>query len=271
MSAWIPALTIGAVAVAAAVELACRWWIRRRTGYHVWLPGMRLELRQDADAFTQVEPRVRFEVNADGERGSDVPRATTGLFRVLVAGGSSAECLALDQPTSWPGVLERLLSTDATRRTLGVAAVHVGNIARSGIGSRQLDLILEHVLPRYGRLDALVIMVGASDVLRWLEEGAPPSLGPAPEVEDVFSWHPRQQFVWTPRRSAVSALAGRLRRRWLRPVEVREHAGSWLTAARKMRAEARETRHTTPDPCVMLSAFDEHLRRLLRRAQMYAD
>lgn len=271
MTAWIPAVAVGAVVLPVVGELACRWWFRRRTGYHVWLPGMRLDLRQNADAFAQVEPRVRFEVNADGERGSDVTKDKTGLFRVLVAGGSSAECLALDQPTTWPGVLERLLSGDAARSALGARAVHVGNIARSGIGSRQLDLILEHVLPRYGRVDALVIMVGASDVLRWLEEGAPPSLGPEPEVEDVFSSHPRQQFGWTPRRTAAFALVGRLRRRWLRPVEIREHAGSWLTAARKMRAEARETRHATPDSCVMVSAFEEHFRRLLRRAQAHAD
>lgn len=271
MTAWIPALALAALALAVVVELACRWWIRRHTHYHVWPPGLRLDLRQDAAAFPQVEPRVRFEVNADGERGGDMPHDTNGLFRVLVAGGSAAECLALDQPTSWPGQLERLLASDAACQTLGARAVHVGNIARSGIGSRQLDLILEHVLPRYGRLDALVIMVGASDVLRWLEEGAPPSLGPEPDVEDVFSSHPRQQFGWTPRSTAAYALAGRLRRRWLRPVEVREQAGSWLTAARKMRAEARETRLTTPDPCVMLSAFEEHFRCLLRRAQAQAD
>lgn len=270
MTVWA-ALGAAGVVLAIGTELACRWWIRRRTGYHVWLPGLRLELRQNADAFAQVEPRVRFEVNADGERGSDVPKDRTGLFRVLVAGGSSAECLALDQPTTWPGVLERLLSADQALRALGARAVHVGNIARSGIGSRQLDLILEHVLPRYGRVDAVVIMVGASDVLRWLEEGAPPSLGPEPEVEDVFSSHPRQPFAWTPRRTAAFAVVGRLRRRWLRPVEVREHAGSWLSAARKMRAQAREMRHATPDPCVMLSAFDEHFRRVLRRAQTHAD
>ncbi len=182
MIAGIVAALLGTTGLAVVGEMACRWWIRRRTGYHVWLPGMRLEVRQNADVFAQVEPRVHFDVNADGERGSDVPKDKTGLFRVLVAGGSSAECLALDQTTSWPGVLERLLSTEVARRTLGVPAVHVGNIARSGIGSRQLDVILEHVLPRYGRVAALVIMVGASDMLRWLEEGAPPSLGPEPEV-----------------------------------------------------------------------------------------
>lgn len=271
MTAWIPAAALGAAALGVAVELASRRWIRRRTAYHVWLPGMRLELRQNADVFRQVERRARFDVNADGERGSDLPADRAGLFRVLVAGGSSAECLSLDQPTSWPGALERLLSSDSALRTLAARRVHVGNIARSGIGSRQLDLIFEYALPQYRRLDAVVIMVGASDVLRWLEEGAPPSLGPAPEVEDVFSSHPQERFGWTPGDCGTLALARRLRRRWLRPVEVREQAGSWLTAARMMRAAARETRHTAPDPCVMLTAFEHHFRRLLERGQAHAD
>jgi lysophospholipase L1-like esterase len=270
MIAWLGGAALAALVLAVAAELLARRWIRSRTGYHVWPPGLRLDLRQDAEAFRQVEPRVRFAVNVDGERGDDVAPHTPGLFRVLVAGGSSAECLALDQPTSWPGALQRLLSSPTSLRALDARRVHVGNIGRSGIGSRQLDLILKHVLPQYRRLDLLVIMVGASDVLRWLEEGAPPSPGPDPEVEDVFSSHPCQQFRWTPRQCALYALAGRLRRRWLRPVEIREHAGSWLVAARRMRAEARETRHTTPDPGVVLRAFDRHFRSAVRRAMSYA-
>jgi len=268
---WLGSAAFAALALAVAAELLARRWIRRRTGYHVWLPGMRLELRQVAAAFRQVEPRVRFEVNGDGERGAEVPAHTPGLFRVLVAGGSSAECLALDQPTSWPGALERLLSSAASLRTLDARRVHVGNIGRSGIGSRQLDVILTHVLPQYRRLDLLVIMVGASDVLRWLEEGAPPSLGPDPSVEDVFSMHPEQSFGWTPGRSATIEAVRRLRRRWLRPVEVREQAGSWLVAARRMRAAALETRHATPDPWLVLSAFDQHFGSVVRRGKAYAD
>jgi len=116
-----------------------------------------------------------------------------------------------------------------------------------------------------------VIMVGASDVLRWLEEGAPPSLGPDPSVEDVFSMHPEQSFGWTPGRSATIEAVRRLRRRWLRPVEVREQAGSWLVAARRMRAAALETRHATPDPWLVLSAFDQHFGSVVRRGKAYAD
>src|SRR5438034_163884 len=72
-------------------ELGCRRWTRRRTRYAVWPPGLRLEVRQDPRVFPEVEPRVRFHVNADGERGGEVGGDETGLYRILVAGGSSVE------------------------------------------------------------------------------------------------------------------------------------------------------------------------------------
>src|SRR5258708_33970252 len=109
---------------------------------------MRLELLLSAHAFAQVEPRVRFEVNADGERGGDVPADRARLFRVLVAGGSSAECLALDQPTSWPGVVERRLSTGAELRGLGAAPGPGGKHARAGERCRTPDLNRRHLVPR---------------------------------------------------------------------------------------------------------------------------
>ena len=197
--AWVLGVVLPAAVLIAAVELWSRWWIRRRTGYYVWAPGLRLDMRQVPEVFPGVEPRVRFEVNADGERGSDVPGDEPGLFRVLVAGGSAVECFSLDQPTSWPGALERLLNTDASLRILGATRVHVGNIGRSGIASYHLDLIFEHVLPRYGRLAAIAILVGASDMLTWLEDGAPRSLPvSSASVADTFEWHPQESFGWAP-------------------------------------------------------------------------
>jgi len=254
------------------VELGSRWWIRRHTRYHVWPPGLRLEMRQVPDLFPQVEPCVRFEINADGERGSDVRHDEAGLFRILVAGGSAVECFCLDQPTSWPGALERLLNSEASLRILAAARVHVGNIGRSGIASYHLDLIFEHVLPQYDHLAAIAIMVGASDVLQWLEDGAPPSPEAASAgVAETFGWHPQQASGGMPSQWAAIKLARQLRQSWLRPVDVRERAGSWVPAARKMRAQAKEVRTSVPDPAVMLDRFERHFRRLLRRARAHAD
>src|SRR5260370_3120425 len=134
-----------------------------------------MEIRADPEAFPELERRVRFDINADGERGGDVRDGEDGLHRILVAGGSAVECFALDQPTSWPGALERLLNSPDSLHVLGARRVHVGNIGHSGVGSADLDLILERVLPQYGHLDALLIMVAASDVYHWLEGGAPPA------------------------------------------------------------------------------------------------
>ncbi len=273
MSVWLGALLLLAAIGVGAAELAARWWIRHRTRHHVWPPGLRVELRQDPGVFPQVESRVRLDVNADGERGGDVPEDGTGCFRVLVAGGSAAECLALDQPTSWPGALERLLRSPDNLHALRARRVHVGNIARSGIASSELDLIFERVLPQYGSpLAVIVIMVGASDVLKWLEDGAPESRpAHAGGVADTFACHPEQRFGWRPGQWAVAEVARRVRRVWLRPANVREGAGAWVPAARKMRAQATDLRPRVPDPTVMLDNFDGHFRRLVARAAAQAE
>lgn len=270
MSTWALGALLAAVSLVA--ELAARWWIRHRTRYHIWAPGLRLELRQDADLFAEAEPRVRFEVNADGERGRDVHRDEPGLFRILVAGGSPVECFALDQPTSWPGALERLLNAPHNLRTLGASRAHVGNIGRGGIASEHLDVIFEHALPQYGHLSLIVVLVGGNDVFQWLEQGAPTSI-PLSSVTaaDVFQNQPGQRFGWTPRRCAAIELARRLRRSWLRPLDVREQAAAWVTKARRMRAQASELRTSVPDPAVMVYHFDHHFRRLLLRARAHAD
>src|SRR5205807_10475288 len=90
-------------------------------------------------------------------------------------------------------------------------------------------------------------------------------------ANEVCAVHPERRFGWRPGQWARCELARRLRRRWLRPLEVREEAGKWLPAARKMRAEARDVRTGLPDPRGLLDSFEFHLRRALRRARAHAD
>jgi hypothetical protein len=263
---------LGVAGLLLTAELACRWWVRRRSRYYVWPPGSRLDMRLDLEAFPESEARVRFDVNADGERGEDVRHRADGLYRILVVGGSAVECFALDQATSWPAALERLLSARGSLQTLGARRVHVGNIGHSGVGSAELDLILERVLPQYGHLSTIVIMVATSDVYHWLEAGAPPSRPPATVSESLlFSCHPQRPFGWKPREWALTEVARRLRRLWLRPMDRVDRAGAWLVAARRMRGEAKELRTTVADPVVMLDHFEHHFTRLIRTAMTHAD
>jgi lysophospholipase L1-like esterase len=269
---WVLAAAV-LLLLSVAAELAARWWLRHRGPYYVFPPGLRLRLHPDRDVFPQCEPVVRFDINSAGERGGEVPRlrANDSLYRAIVAGGSQPEGYLLDQDTSWPGALERLLQRPENLQRLGATKVHVGSIGRSGAGSEAVDLIFERVLDRYPRLQAIIVLVGVSDVFRWLEQGAPPTPPPPVRTSDVFMCHPEAPFGWKPRELALVEVCLRMLRRWLRPVHVHERAGSWVGRARAMRARAKEIRTTMPDPAPMLRHFETHFRRLLQRAMAHAD
>lgn len=252
-------------------ELAARMWIRVRGRYDVSLPGLRLHFRPDRQALPEYEPLVRIEINADGERGAEVPRTADDLYRVLATGGSPVEGFSTDQPSHWPAVVERILSAPQNLQVLSAARVHVGSVGRSGIASADLDVVLQRVLPRYRHLDAIVIMIGGNDVANWLACGAPAE-APAPPVpvSELFACHPEGRFGWHPARSALVELLTRWRRLWLRPVKLRDGAGRWIVEARAMRARATELRTTVSDPTAMLNNFEECFGRVLRRAQAHA-
>jgi hypothetical protein len=259
------------VILAVAAELAARWSIRHRGRYYVLPPGLRLRLEPDPDVLPQLERFVRFDVNAEGERGDELPRHADGLFRVLVAGGSQPEGYLLDQDTAWPGALHRLLQAPEHLERLGATRAHVGNIARSGVGSQALDMILGRVFPRYPRLQTIILLVGASDVLQWLELGAPPAAPPPARVADVFRCHPELTFSWRPSHTASVELLRRIRQRWLRPVQVHARTCRWIGRARDMRAHATEVRSQVPDSTPLLAHFDRHFRNALRKAMAHAD
>jgi lysophospholipase L1-like esterase len=266
--------SVGTAAAALVLaELGARRWIRRTARYYVWAPGTRSDLRLSPDISPRLDPRVRFEVNRDGERGNDLPEnePDENLCRILVAGGSCVESLLVDQAASWPGALEHRLASPDSLSVLGATRVHVGNVGRSGVAARELDLIFERTLPRYRKLDVIVIMVGAGDVVQWLERGAPSPYPATPiSVHRVFGRHPEGPFGWRPTQWALVELLRRLRQRWLRPVEVWKDAGAWYARARAMRASAPVVRNTVPDPEVMLQRYEHDLERLLQRARVHA-
>ncbi len=269
---WIIGAAVASFVLGVTAELAARAWLRRWGAYYVWRPGVRLHLHPAPEVFPGLEPCARIEVNADGERGGAVPRPRGRLYRILVAGGSPVECALLDQPTSWPGALERVLRAPDHLQALGVSTVHVGNIGFSGVTSQALNLIFERVLPRYRRLDLIVVMVGGNDVFEWLERGAPPAFGPrAIAASEFFSCHPEGPFRWTLRRLALAQVFQRLQSRRFRPVKNHQGSGRWVKKVRAMRARAREIRTAVPDPAPMLALFEDQLRELLRRAKRQAD
>lgn len=258
----------GAALVIALLEYGARRWIAARDAYFVWAPWSRTRLELDPTALPDLPSTVRLEINGFGERGDPLPRDRNGLYRVLVAGGSAAECYMLDQPVSWPGRLQSLLNEPSSLRKLGAKRVHVGNIARSLAPCDILLEMFEHVSPRYSKLDLVLLMVGASDVVGWLEAATPPTLSASRIIyDDYFDEHPRRPYSLAPSRWALRRLLAAGQRRIQRPERVRVRAGARFHELRRRRREAQEWIDSTPDPKPMLEHFERYFSRLIEAAR----
>ena len=263
------ALAVGALALGILVsaELFARRAVRGRGDYRVWTPHRRIEMRVDPEVLPGLEERVRFQVNRDGERGDETPDDWSDTYRVLVAGGSAAECYLLDQRRAWPHVIQEILAEPESLALLGVHGVHVGSIAHSLAPCFAVYHTVDAVLGQYQRLDLVVLMVGASDVVAWLQAGTPGEPTTERRPAELFAEHPEGPFGWRPRRTALARLAARAYRRLLHPVERRAEAAAVLARGRVMRSLAPELIDEVPDPEPMLALFDSWLRSLILRLQ----
>ncbi len=248
-------------------ELLARIYLRTRDDWFVHAPYSRSEYVVDPIAFPQLPPTVRVAANPDGERGSKLPRRPDDLYRVLVAGGSAAECYMLDQPHSWPAVTQEILNGTAGRRSLA----HVGNIACSLIPCRTIDRLLKRVLPRVKSLDVIVLMVGASDLVDWFEKKAPPEIDESPAALHLFcTEHPAGGFSWKPTGSALYRLLRRAYTRVARPVHRRTNVGAARVKHREMRARCQNILTEAPDASPMLDRFRHHLTALIRTCREHS-
>lgn len=251
-----------------AAELVARALVRIRGRAYVWPPHGRSRLELATEVFPTLDPVVRIEFNADGERGGPVPAPSEDCARVLVAGGSAAEGYLLDQDVNWPAVVERGLGEEGARTAFGAPRVHVGNVSRSLVSCEYIRRILGRIMPRYARLDAVLLMVGASDVVYWLEQGCPDTLEEGRLGDNyVFEEHAGEAFAWKLRKLALWRIASRLNRKLRRPVTVRTRAGKRVAELRKMRANAERLVDEVPDPRPLLDYFRKHFRALLEEAR----
>jgi hypothetical protein len=265
------AILLGLVALVVAAELLTRLCLRRFGRYYVWEPHSRTVMPLDPAVFPTGDALVHFSVNALGERGAPLPADLSRTFRILVGGGSAAECFFLDQHSSWPEALGRALSTPPNLSRLQRSSVHVGNVARSLTDCRALNLLFSRILPRYPRSDVTLLMTGASDLVRWLEEHTPATITDTPiPPSSVFARHPEGPFGWTPSKLALRRVATALKHSLLRPLERRETAGKRLAANRASRANATRILTSIADPAPMLAHYERHLRTLVPLLQHHS-
>jgi hypothetical protein len=184
---------------------------------------------------------------------------------VLVAGGSAAECFYLDQDKQWPSVVQRVLNENAAK--LGVERAHVGNIARSLQRCDHVAWILEKVVPRLPRLDAVVLLVGGSDLLAWMHDGCPAVVQPSDRDPGYcFQQHDFGPYGWSPSKLALRECVRRIKNRYF-PKELRRlRAGKSFAKQRAMRAAATILTEI-PDTAPMFAYYEDWLRRTIDNAR----
>jgi hypothetical protein len=262
--AWSFFILGGAVLAVVLLEFGARLGLRLFGGYYAWWPNRRQRFEIDQESLPVLPSPAHWQANSAGERGGSPPAPGESCYRVLLAGGSCVEGYYLDQPLTAGCRIEAHLSEPGHLAALDRERVHVGSVARSRISCAQIRLMLERSLPRYESLDCIVLMVGASDLVRWLERGAPSEAwtDSAP-LSHIFELHPQGPYSWNPRRSALRSLLVRLHHRWFPTEHIRQRVGKQLIHQRERRQNAREFIDETPDPREMIAVFGRELRALI--------
>jgi lysophospholipase L1-like esterase len=193
IGARITALLLALGAAVVLVELALRIAFPAQTKFYVWPPRMRKALRPDPATMPGVAGSATFTVSSLGVRGREL--GPDPEHRILAIGGSTTECLYLDDAEAWPAVVNAALPRTADGR-----AVWIGNVGKAGTTSRDHVLQLDRLARQIPRIETVTALAGVNDVTVALASGdhytpAPPLADPAAERRQI-----RRAFAIAPGR-----------------------------------------------------------------------
>ncbi len=245
-------------------EVALRLFYPAATARFIWPPGLHMTLTPDPAILHGIAGSSRFIVNDAGFRAA--PLREGADLRLVAVGGSTTECLYLDQDETWPALLETHL-----RNRLGGDRVWIGNAGRSGQRTREHVLIIGSLRASVPGLDVVLVMAGLNDLLRRLAEddlydpeglsrpGAAEALMPS-----AFAIVPPEADVRTAfhRRLALWRVLGGFRRRFMKPDFVQDPAGACVNRWREHRRGAARLRSDLPDLAPALREFDANVGRM---------
>jgi hypothetical protein len=147
---------------------------------HLRQPLTRVTFRPSPEIMPGIDGESRYVINSLGIRGDELP-AAGAAYRILCVGGSTTECIYLDQDETWAGLLQTKLRLQSSRD------IWVGDVGVSGYATpHHLRFVLGSTL--IDEMDCLVFLTGINDLL-WTIGGrdfsvVPPR--PASTVRPVF-------------------------------------------------------------------------------------
>ncbi len=248
------------------LELAARRLSPPPDNFYIWPPNLERTFTPDQEILPGTSPRAWFRTNAFGLRSYNP--SPTDDYRILVLGGSAAECLYLNQRETWPRLIAENLNRDRPR-----LQTWVGNGGRSGQTSRDHIFHLRYLPLRALDIDALVILIGANDLQLRLQRGESydPRYLEQPgaelaQIDRAFLWVP-YPFIRPPlpfyKKLGLWRMARRVARRFLgeRPQDPRG----------RVIALWRDNRRESPVRLESLPEMEIGLREYLTNLKIIAD
>jgi len=255
-------------------EFGLRFYLAHQSDnrYYVWPPNMKTVYRPAAGVMPGVTREARFSTNRDGLRGDDIP--SERVFKILAIGGSTTECLYIDQDIAWPYALQNKINA------VRPGSVWVGSAGKSGLDTREHYMHMKYLVPQLPKLDMVIILVGGNDLLRRLieddkydpdfldhyEAWKQRLIRGAFTVVPYFPGKYRLRFGYYDE-SAIGSLYKQWRDRIQHKDFYQDEAGGMFRAFRKMRKEGESFVDTMPDLNPALREYRRNLNTIIDMAE----
>ncbi|MCL4300495.1 MAG: hypothetical protein KJ077_32465 [Anaerolineae bacterium] len=255
-------------------EGALRFYLPPADKYYVRHPNIHSVFNPYPGTMPGISGESHFITNSEGMRASEF--SPDDDYRILVFGGSTAECLYLDQSEAWPQLIQ-----DRLNRNDKHLSVWVGNVGKSGNTSREHVLQFRHLLAQYPHIDTAVLLVGGNDLNLRLARGD----GYSPDYlaqPGILSQVMRDAFRVLPqydpnipyyRRTAIGRLLATLRQSQTElnttaAIEVEDDVGKIYNNRRKERKNA-PLQEALPDLTSGLGEYSSNLNTIIDLAQAH--
>lgn len=126
--------------------------------FRIWPPNLVQKFAPAPEAMPGINDTSIFTISSIGFRAREY--SDRDKYKILALGGSTTECLYLDDSETWPTQLQKLLLPESC---------WVGNGGRAGYGSRHHVLQAKHLLKQHPEIDLVIFMVGVNDFLHFVE------------------------------------------------------------------------------------------------------
>ena len=248
-------------------EVALR--VTSPSGHLIWKPNFSTTFHPEPGVMPGITGESRLRTSSIGLRADELTEAHA--YRILTIGGSTTECLFLDQTETWPQLVQ-----DALNSNPKAPRTWVGNGGLSGRNSRHHVMALRHLPLGDMKIDAIVVLAGANDLSIQLSQGDAfdPMALQRPDqqrelIEETFTGMRRgnphepwlkQMMLWQLARTLKAKLIGKPNTGL-----VQDLAGDIYVNWRKHRQEATDIRPILPD---LSAGLDEYTRNLKEMAAL---